>query len=78
MKEFYGKISFTGRVSFQVKADNEDDAKDIVFEDIEGLELKLKDGTTLSIDEVEWDLLDECRRGNVHQPNVDDFEIYEE
>lgn len=76
-KEFYGKVSFTGRVSFTVEAENEEKASDIVFEDIEGLQLILKDGTTLKIDEIEWDLLEETRRGNVSQPNIDDFEIYE-
>ena len=77
-KEFYGKASLTGRVGFAVKAEDEECARDIVFEDIEGIELHLKDGSTLEITEIEWDLLDECRRGNVMQPNIDDFEIYEE
>lgn len=77
-KEFYGKVSFTGRASFQVSAKDESSATDIVFEDIEGIELILKDGSTLEINEIDWDLLDECRTGNVMQPHVDDLEIYEE
>lgn len=77
-KYFYGKVSLTGRVSFSVAAEDKESATDIVFEDIEGLTLNLKDGSTLKIDEIEWDLLNECRRGNVSQPNIDDFEIYED
>lgn len=77
-KYFYGKVSLTGRVSFSVVAEDKESATDIVFEDIEGLTLNLKDGSTLKIDEIQWDLLNECRRGNVSQPNIDDFEIYED
>lgn len=78
MKDFYGSVSFTGRISFQIKGQNEEECKDVVFEDIEGIDIKLKDGSTLDISEIEWDLIDECRRGNVMQSFVDDFEIYEE
>ncbi|QDY17395.1 hypothetical protein [Clostridium botulinum] len=76
--EFYGAVSLTGRVKFQIQCNDEEEAKEIVFDDIEGLELVLKDGSKLEISEIEWDLLDEARRGNVRQPNIGDFEIYEE
>lgn len=78
MKEFYGAVSFTGRISFCVEADDKKTATDIVFEDIEGIEIKLKDGTTLSVSEIEWELIKESRRGNVQQPYIDDFYIVEE
>lgn len=78
MKDFYGSVSLTARVSFEVKGEDEESAINMVFEDIEGIELKLKDGSTVEISEIEWDLISECRRGNISQPNVDDFEIYEE
>lgn len=78
VKEFYGSVSLTARVGFLVEAEDIENAEDIVFEDIEGIELILKDGTKLEISEINWDLINEARSGNVSQPNVNDFEIYEE
>lgn len=78
LKEFYGSVSLSARISFAIDAKDKKTAEDIVFEDIEGIELILKDGSKLKITELNWDLINEARRGNVKQPNVDDFEIYEE
>lgn len=78
LKEFYGAVSLAGRISFYIKAENIESAEEAVFEDIEGIELVLKDGTKLEIAEINWDLINEARRGNVSQPNIDDFEIEEE
>ncbi|MBU3205148.1 hypothetical protein [Clostridium algidicarnis] len=78
MKESYGNISFAGTASFSTKAEDKDKATDIVFEDIEGIELVLKDGSKVEISEINWDLISEARRGNVEIANVGDFWITEE
>lgn len=78
LKEFYGSISLSARVGFAIDAKDKETAEDIVFEDIEGLEIVLKDGSKLEITELNWDLINEAERGNVREPNIDDFEIYEE
>lgn len=78
MKEFYGAVSLAARVNFAVKAQDKEKAENIVFDDIEGIELVLTDGSKLEITEIDWDLINKTRNGNVRQPNVDDFEIYEE
>ncbi|AVP66346.1 hypothetical protein C3B64_19800 [Clostridium botulinum] len=78
MKEFYGGVSFAGTASFSVKAEDEDKGTDMVFEDIEGIELVLKDGSKVEITEINWDLISEARRGNVSISNVSDFWIEEE
>ncbi|AJA50079.1 hypothetical protein CPAST_c40500 [Clostridium pasteurianum DSM 525 = ATCC 6013] len=41
MKEFYGGVSLAARISFMVKSENEEKATDIVFDDIEGMQLVL-------------------------------------
>ena len=79
MKEFYGGVSFVGRANFTVRgAENIEKAKEIVFEDIEGMQLFLKDGTKVEITEINWDLFEECGRGNVTPSNLEDFYIEEE
>ena len=78
MKDFYGSVSLTASVGFIVRAKNKEKAENIVFDDIEGMELILKDGTTLEVSEINWDLISNSRNGNVSQPNISDFEIYEE
>ena len=78
MKDFYGSVSLTASVGFTVRAKDKEKAEDIVFNDIEGMKLILKDGTTLEVSEINWDLISNSRNGNVSQPNISDFEIYEE
>jgi hypothetical protein len=78
LKEFYGAVSFTGRASFSIKSEDIESAEESVFEDIEGIQLILKDGTRLEITEINWDLIAEARRGNVSLSNINDFEIEEE
>lgn len=78
MKEYYGKVSITGSISFTVQAENEEEAKELVFESLEGMDMIIKEGSSLGVTEIEWEPIDEARSGNVSQPYVDDFEIYEE
>ncbi len=78
MKEFYGKVSLAARIDFTTKSKGLDKATDSVFDDIEGIELILKDGSKLEISEIDWNLINEASNGNVRESNIDDFEIYEE
>lgn len=78
LKEFYGEVSLAARVKFFVKGEDEEKATDIVFEDVEGIQLILKDGSTVEISEIEWGLIEEARQGNIAEPYIDDFEIQEE
>jgi hypothetical protein len=78
MKEFYGGVSLAARISFMVKSENEEKATDIVFDDIEGMQLVLKDGSKLEITEIDWGLIEEANRGNVSQSHISDFDIEEE
>jgi len=78
LKEFYGSVSLSGRISFFINSESVDEAENAVFEDIEGIEIILKDGSKLEIAEINWDLINEASRGNVRDSNINDFEIYEE
>lgn len=77
LKEFYGSISFSGRINFGVKANDEESAKNIVINDIE---MYIKSGAEdiLDVSDVEWDLILQAPRGNMATSFVSDFEIYEE
>lgn len=78
MKEYYGFISFSGRVAFKVKAESEEQAKSIVFNDLEGLDINTRSESPLEVEYVEWELIDQEARGNVKDAFINDFEIYEE
>lgn len=78
LKEFYGKVSLAASVSFSIKAKDEEEAENIIFEEIEGIQVVLKDGSTIEIAEINWDLINEASRGNVGQSYIDDFEIQQE
>lgn len=67
MKSFYGNVSLTARVGFALDAEDKQKATDIVFEDIEGLMIVLKNGSAIEITEVNWDLIEKERRGNVKE-----------
>lgn len=78
MKEYYGFISFSGRAAFRVKTESEEQAKSIVFNDLEELNIDIKSGSPLEVEYIEWDLINQETRGNVSESFVGDFEIYEE
>lgn len=77
MKEFYGSISFSGRIHFAVKANAEEEAKNIVYDKIQ-MQISSEDKNILDISDIEWDLISEAPRGNIATNFVYDFEIYEE
>lgn len=75
-KEFWATVSFTGRVNVLVTANDTEEAKEKIFESIIGdFGSNNKDVT---VEEVEWDLIEKEPSGNVKTPYVDDFYIEEE
>ena len=78
MKEFNGKISFTGKIVFSIKGESKEDVINKLFEDIEGIDFRLKDRSTITIEEVNWDLIKNFRDGNLRYNNLNDLEITEE
>lgn len=77
-KEFYGTVSFTGKAYFSVLGKDIEEAERNIFEDIEGIELHLKNGSSVEISEIEWDLIKEEASGNCKEAYINDFEISEE
>lgn len=77
MKEYYGQISFSGRISFSVKAKNEEEAKNIIYDEIK-MNIDSFEHDILEVTDVEWDLISKAPTGNMGTPFVHDFEIYEE
>lgn len=77
MKEYYGYISFSGRIGFGVKASNEEEARDLVYNHV-AMNIDSDNKEVLDISDVEWDLITEAPRGNIATSFVHDFEIYEE
>lgn len=81
LKEFYGGVSITARLDFSIKAESEEEAKEKIMEAC-CLELSLQDekGEELKgfeINSIDWELVDNARKGNVMQSYIDDFEIEE-
>ena len=75
MKEFNGKISFIGRIVFSIKEESKEDVINKLFEDIEGIDFRLKNGSTINIEEINWDLIKNFRDGNLRYNNLNDLEI---
>ena len=78
MKEFNGKISYARRIVFSIKEESKEEAINKLFEDIEGIDFRLKDRSTITIEEVNWDLIKNFRDGNLRYNNLNDLEITEE
>lgn len=77
MKEYYGYISFSGRIGFAVEANSEEEARDLVYDHIT-MNIESDNKDALVIADVEWDLISQAPKGNVATSFVHDFEIYEE
>jgi len=79
LKEFYGQVSVVARISFCIKAESEEEAKEKLFN--ANLPLSLvddEDKPVCEIQEISWHMVDEPTRGNVRESDLDDFEIREE
>lgn len=78
MKDFYGSVSFTGSINFSVSALNEESAKEAIFEQLLGMTIDVEEGSTVKVDSIDWELIDQQRRGNVSESFINDFDITEE
>ncbi|MFA5528593.1 MAG: hypothetical protein WC996_08240 [Peptostreptococcales bacterium] len=78
MKEYYGFVSFSGRIAFNIEAENEEQAKDIIFNDIGSMSIDVSPESPLKIDFIDWQTIDQQARGNVSEAFIGDFEIYRE
>lgn len=81
-KEYYGGVSITMRVDFTVKAESEEEAKEKIF-DASCIEFSLqddkgKDLKDFEVTNIDWELVNQARKGNVMPSYIDDFEIYED
>lgn len=80
-KSFYGSVSLAAKICFDVEANSLEEAKDKILQ-AQCLDIKLFDEEDKEIDfniqEIEWNLIDKARRGNVQEPYIEDMEIYEE
>ena len=73
-KDYYVEVSLTGRLKIAISAENEEDAKDKIFESLETMNIDVneKDKEDIFIDEIEWELID-----NINEAYIDDFYIEE-
>lgn len=78
MKEFYGAISITARIKFNIEAETEEEATDRIFNSSVPMKIVDENGNEIEIEELEWDFVDEARRGYVSYPYLNDYEICEE
>lgn len=76
-KDFYIKISFSGRLGISVDAVNEEEVKKKVHEAMGTMSIESKDKNVF-IDTIEWDLIDKEQQGNIAIPFVRDIEITED
>ena len=73
-KDYYVEVSLTGRLKIAISAENEEDAKNKIFESLETMNINVneKDKDDIFIDEIEWELID-----NINEAYIDDFYIEE-
>ena len=78
-KDYYVEVSLTGRLKIAISAENEEDAKDKIFESLETMNIDVneKDKEDIFIDEIEWKLIDKMAGGNINEAYIDDFYIEE-
>ena len=79
-KDYCVEVSLTGRLKIAISAENEEDAKDKIFESLETMNIDVneKDKDDIFIDEIEWELIDKMSGGNINEAYIDDFYIEEE
>lgn len=78
MKEYYGSISFSGEVFFNVTAENKEEVKEKIYEEL-GMEIiNTAPEKNVKVGDVQWDFINEEARGNLQEPFIHDIEIYEE
>ena len=77
-KEFYGQVSITARLSFNIEAEIKEEAIEKIFNSSCDIQLNDENGVKIEIIDQEWDMINEENVGNVGERNIRDFEIYEE
>ena len=77
-KNFYGAVSITARLSFNIEAEIKEEAIEKIFNSSCDIQLNDENGIKIEIIDQEWDMINEENVGNVGERNIRDFEIYEE
>ena len=77
-KEFYGQVSITARLSFNIEAEIKEEAIEKIFNSSCDIQLNDENGVKIEVIDKEWDMINEENVGNVGERNIRDFEIYEE
>ena len=77
-KNFYGAVSITARLSFNIEAESKEEAIKKIFNSSCDIQLNDENGVKIEIIDQEWDMINEENVGNVGERNIRDFEIYEE
>ena len=77
-KEYFGSVSITARIGFVIKAKNEEEATEKLFSASMPIGLIDEEGNEIEVTSVEWEMIQEARKGNVSQSYISDFEINEE
>ena len=75
---FYGQVSITARLSFNIEAEIKEEAIEKIFNSSCDIQLNDENGVKIEIIDQEWDMINEENIGNVGERNIRDFEIYEE
>ena len=77
-KNFYGAVSITARLSFNIEAEIKEEAIEKIFNSSCDIQLNDENGVKIEIIDQEWDMINEENVGNIGERNIRDFEIYEE
>lgn len=77
-RNFYGAVSITARLSFNIEAEIKEEAIEKIFNSSCDIQLNDENGVKIEIIDQEWDMINEENIGNVGERNIRDFEIYEE
>ena len=77
-KNFYGAVSITARLSFNIEAEIKEEAIEKIFNSSCDIQLNDENGVKIEVIDQEWDMINEENVGNVGERNIRDFEIYEE
>ena len=77
-KNFYGAVSITARLSFNIEAEIKEEAIEKIFNSSCDIQLNDENDVKIEIIDQEWDMINEENIGNVGERNIRDFEIYEE
>ena len=77
-KNFYGAVSITARLSFNIEAESREEAIKKIFNSSCDIQLNDENGVKIEVIDQEWDMINEENVGNVGERNIRDFEIYEE